>query len=286
MIFLAFSFALHSLLRGYLVAPTLNRCPTLMPQPLQFSWSNSRILIADDEPDMREIFAAWFRQLGCIVTEAADGQEALDAVSRDRFDAIVTDVRMPRLDGVQLVRQLHRTGHYTPIVIFVSGFADLTLVDAFDLGVEAVMSKPCEKKDLIGAVQRSLLRRDLIFDPLTALPPPAPGNCIRESFSSSASASQVAFGRGGFSIDLSQQLFPDSTIGFSISFAHGALTHLAGSGVLRWYEAVSGGSRAGIEILHLDAESLVQYASYLKAFAPVSFIPKDCHSHFVTSASP
>jgi len=54
-----------------------------MPQPQQFSWHNSRILIADDEPDMREIFAAWFRQLGCIVTEAADGQEALDAVSCD-----------------------------------------------------------------------------------------------------------------------------------------------------------------------------------------------------------
>ncbi len=242
-----------------------------MPQPLQFSWQNSRILIADDEPDMREIFAAWFRQLGCIVTEAADGQEALDAVSCDRFDAIVTDVRMPRLDGVQLVRQLHRTGHYTPIVIFVSGFADLTLVDAFDLGVEAVMSKPCEKKDLIGAVQRSLLRRDLIFEPPTAVAPPAPENCIRESFSSSSSASQVAFGRGGFSID---------------SFAHGTLTHLAGSGVLRWYEAVSGGNRAGIEILHLDGESLVQYANYLKTLAPVSFIPKDCHSHFATSTSP
>src|SRR5882762_11320581 len=106
MIFLAHSFALHSLLRGYLVAPTLNRCSTLMPQPQQFSWHNSRILIADDEPDMREIFAAWFRQLGCIVTEAADGQEALDAVSCDRFDAIVTDVRMPRLGDVQSLREI------------------------------------------------------------------------------------------------------------------------------------------------------------------------------------
>src|SRR5258708_19323595 len=119
-----------------------------MLQPQQFSWQNSRILIADDEPDMREIFAAWFRQLGCIVTEAADGQEAQEALSCDRFDAIVTDVRMPRLDGVQLVRQLHRTGHYTPIVIFVSGFADLTLVHPFHLAVEPLMSNPSDKNNL------------------------------------------------------------------------------------------------------------------------------------------
>src|SRR5258708_39005188 len=125
MIFLAHSFALHSLWRGYLVAPTLNRCSTLMPQPQQFSWHNSRILIADDEPDMREIFAAWFRQLGCIVTEAADGQQAPDAVSCARFHAIVTDVRIPRLYSVQLPRQPHTTAHSTPILTSVTGFADL-----------------------------------------------------------------------------------------------------------------------------------------------------------------
>ncbi len=63
-----------------------------MSKPQPFSWKNSRILIADDEPDMREIFSAWFRNLGCIVTEAADGKEALDAIARERFDVIVTDV--------------------------------------------------------------------------------------------------------------------------------------------------------------------------------------------------
>jgi CheY-like chemotaxis protein len=102
---------------------------------------------------MREIFSAWFRNLGCFVTEAADGKEALEALARQRFDAIVTDVRTPRIDGVQLVRQLHRSGRYTPVVILVSGDVDLPLPDALDLGVEAVISKPCEKKDLIDAVR-------------------------------------------------------------------------------------------------------------------------------------
>ena len=73
-----------------------------MDAHLPFSWKNSRILVADDEPDMRQIFAAWFRNLGCSVTEAADGKDALDAIARQPFDAIVTDVRMPRIDGVRL----------------------------------------------------------------------------------------------------------------------------------------------------------------------------------------
>src|SRR6201998_2094184 len=149
-----------------------------MSKSQPFSWKNSRILIADDEPDMREIFSAWFRNLGCAVTEAADGKEALDAQAHERFDAIVTDVRMPRIDGVQLVRQLHRGGRYIPVVIFVSGYVDLPLPDALDLGVEAVMSKPCEKKDLLYAVPRSLLRKALIFEPPPGVPPPAEENCI------------------------------------------------------------------------------------------------------------
>jgi CheY-like chemotaxis protein len=257
-----------------------------MSKPQPFSWKNSRILIADDEPDMREIFSAWFRNLGCIVTEAADGKEALDAIARERFDVIVTDVRMPRVDGVQLVRQLHLCGHYTPVVIFVSGYVDLPLPDALDLGVEAVMSKPCEKKDLIDAVRRSLLRKDLIFEPPADVTPPAAENCIHEDFSRSATASDVAVGRGGMSLNLRLRSIPDSTIGFSLSFTQGPLTHLTGWGSLRWSENASEGSRIGIEFLYLDEQSLAQLARWFQDFPPVSFIPKDCHSHSVTSSSP
>ena len=259
-----------------------------MSKSQPFSWKDSHILIADDEPDMREIFSAWFRNLGCIVTEAADGKEALDALARERFDAIVTDVRMPRIDGVQLVRQLQRGGHYIPVVIFVSGYVDLSLPDALDLGVEAVMSKPCEKKDLIDAVRRSLLRKDLIFEPPADVTPPAAENCIRQHFSRSASAAEVAVGRGGISLNLGQRVIPDSTVAFSLSFTQGPLTHLAGWGALRWCENGPEGSRIGIEFLHLDEETLPQLARWLKDVAPVSFIPKDCHSHShsVSSSSP
>jgi hypothetical protein len=67
---------------------------------------------------------------------------ALEALAASRFDVVVTDVRMPRLDGIRLVQRLHESATYTPVVIFVSGFVDLPIPDALDLGVEAVCTLP------------------------------------------------------------------------------------------------------------------------------------------------
>ena len=206
--------------------------------------------------------------LGCTVTEAADGKEALDILARDRFDAIVTDVRMPRVNGVELVHQLHLSGRYIPIVIFVSGYVDLALPDAFNLGVEAVMSKPCEKKDLGGAVKRSLLRRQLISS--LRSPSILPLLIIT---SLGATASHVALGRGGVSLEVHHSIVANSAIGFSLSFATEPLTHLAGWGVLRWCEHSPDSSRVGIEFMRLDEESLRQFAQWLEELDPVSFIP-------------
>jgi CheY-like chemotaxis protein len=259
-----------------------------MPESQAFSWKNARILIADDEPDMREIFAAWFRSLGCSVTEVADGKDALDALKSERFDAIVTDVRMPRVNGVELVHQLHQSGHYIPIVIFVSGYVDLTLPDAFNLGVEALMSKPCEKKELINAVKRSLLRRQLIFEPSLApltVDPPARDNYIHESYSSGVQASEVALGRGGISLNIPHHPVPDSAIGFSLSFTEEPLTELTGWGVLRWCEHLPRGSRVGVEFLYLEPRTLDQFARWLEENSPVSFIPKGPHSRSTSAVS-
>ena len=235
---------------------------------------------------MREIFAAWFRNLGCTVTEAVDGQDALNALTHEHFDAVVTDVRMPKVNGIELVQHLHRSGRYTPVVIFVSGFVDMSLPDAFDLGVEAVLSKPCEKSALVSAVRRSLLRRALIFEPPSAIAPPAAENYLREVFSHGLTGARVALGRGGLSVNIRRKFTQDEVIGFSLSFAEGTLRSLAGWGLIRWSESSSEGTRIGIEFLYLEEETLHQFENWLKLESPISFIPKDCRTHSFTSASP
>lgn len=257
-----------------------------MPLPADFSWQNTNILIADDEPDMREIFAAWLRNLGCTVTEVADGREALDMLSQNRFDAIVTDVRMPRLNGIQLARSLHDSGQYTPVVIFVSGFVDLPLPDAFDLGVEAVLSKPCTRQDLIRALKRSLQRRHTIFEPDPGIQPPAPEEAVHFSFPGTPATSPVAIGRGGMSMALSHPPEPGSAVGFSLRFAEGSLPLLSGWGLLQWREIISGRTRVGIEFMHLDPQCCDSFAHWVQSASPASFIPKEPSAQTAAKLSP
>ena len=119
---------------------------------------------------------------------------------------------------------------------------------------------------------------------------PGPESSIHQDFSSDPTASDVALGRGGVSLNVRESLIrksivPDSSVAFSLSFAQGSLTHLAGWGLLRWREDSSTCSRVGIEFLHLDDQSLAQFARWLQQNSPISFIPKDCHSHSTVSAS-
>jgi two-component system response regulator Irr len=245
-----------------------------MPQATEEFWKSANILIADDEPDMREIFAAWLGNLGCRVMEVADGKEALDALQKENFDAIVSDVRMPRVTGIELVRKVYDSPTYTPVIIFVSGFVDLPLPDAYELGVEAVLSKPCHRKELIGALRRSLQRRNLVFEPGEDVLAPAAGARIGQQESL---AQTVAVGRGGISLGLQKPLEPGTSIGFSFEPGGGLPSPLCGWGVVRWCEFVSGRLRGGIEIMQLEARSLEEFARWLARERPANFIPKDLH---------
>jgi CheY-like chemotaxis protein len=238
----------------------------------------------DDEQDIREIFAAWFRNVGCHVTEVTDGIAALETLSAAKFDAIVTDVRMPRLDGIHFVERLRQSGTYIPTVIFVSGFVDLPVADAFDLGVEAMLSKPCERKLLLSTVQRSLMRRDLVFLPPDSLQPPPLGSYVRQDSYLPSADPQIALGRGGMSLDVPQEILGDECIGFSLEMQEGPLTRLEGWGVSRWCDSADGSHRVGIEFLHLEESSRAQFSRWLEQQAPISFIPKQTRAYSARSA--
>jgi DNA-binding NarL/FixJ family response regulator len=98
-----------------------------------------------------------------------------------------------------LVRALHESGSSTPAIIFVGGFVDLTLPDAYDLGVEAVLSKPCPRRELVNALRRSMQRRNLVFDSDEDVPPPGAGDQIQQNFKTAPEGCPAAVGRGGIS---------------------------------------------------------------------------------------
>jgi CheY-like chemotaxis protein len=257
-----------------------------MPDHTEFSWKETRILVADDEPDMREIFAAWLRNLGCSVVEASDGREAEELLLWQQFDAVVTDVRMPRVTGIELAQFLRQSSSYTPVVIFVSGHSDLAPVDAYDLGVEAILSKPCEKKTLVKVLRRCVQRRRMIFEADDTVAQPDSQNAVHADFPHPPEDSGVAIGRGGFSMNGRKDTTKNQSVPFRLTFAEGVLSSLSGWGVVRWCEPIGEQSRFGIEIVELEENSRQFFGRWLDAAKPTSFIPKEPVSRSLASASP
>jgi DNA-binding NtrC family response regulator len=121
---------------------------------------DATVLLVDDEPDLRSIIAQWFRREGCNLLVAEDGAQALGIISANKIDVVVSDVRMPVMDGITLLKKVKTSG-YKSSVMFVSGFTDVIKPrESYDLGVEAVMSKPVERRHLLAAVTRILAERD------------------------------------------------------------------------------------------------------------------------------
>jgi CheY-like chemotaxis protein len=121
-----------------------------------------RLLLVEDDVEMRRLLASAIRKDRYEVIEAADGQELIDRVTDSivagqRLDCIVTDVRMPRLTGLQAIDVVRDAGLTIPVV-FITAFGDpLTRGNAWMLGASAVLDKPFEIEDLLDAIRRAWL---------------------------------------------------------------------------------------------------------------------------------
>ena len=99
------------------------------------NFSDKKILVVDDEPDLREITAFEFEHRGAKVVMASGGHEALSIIMEDQIDLVISDVRMPEGSGEELLNAMVEKNllKNTPIVL-VTGFADLTREQAIDRG--------------------------------------------------------------------------------------------------------------------------------------------------------
>ena len=104
--------------------------------------------------------AEWFRREGSTVHSAEHGAEALRLLQTNRVDVVVSDIHMPVMDGVTMLQKIKSINTYLPSVIFITHFYDIEPREAYELGAEAMMSKPVERKQLLSAVARILTPRE------------------------------------------------------------------------------------------------------------------------------
>lgn len=117
------------------------------------------ILVVDDEGANRYSVSKTLQRDGYTVTEAANGDEALELISKQHFDVVLTDIRMPPgIDGVELLRQIKEEAP-DAIVILMTGYASLsTAVEALRLGAHDYLIKPSSSADIRQSVSRGVER--------------------------------------------------------------------------------------------------------------------------------
>jgi CheY-like chemotaxis protein len=118
---------------------------------------HTTFLIVDDEEQLRVGYALWLRRSGAKeVYTAADGVGALEILKQHTIDFLISDVRMPVMDGVALIRSLRRMPGPIPKIILISGFSLLDQEQIESLGVETLLSKPIALRELHAAILKSL----------------------------------------------------------------------------------------------------------------------------------
>jgi CheY-like chemotaxis protein len=120
-----------------------------------------QVLVVDDEPDVRWLLAGVLRDKGLEVATAEDGQAALEQISREPPDVILLDLKMPGLNGIQVLEQVKGMAPHMPVVI-VTAYGDLpSAVQAMRLGAYDYLTKPFDNDEIVFTVRRALEKREL-----------------------------------------------------------------------------------------------------------------------------
>ena len=118
----------------------------------------ARVLVVDDEPAVRRALERALALERHDVVMAGDGEEALDALVRSPPDAVILDVMMPRLDGLEVCRRMRAAGDKTPILMLTARDAIDDRVQGLDVGADDYLVKPFALRELQARL-RALLRR-------------------------------------------------------------------------------------------------------------------------------
>ncbi|MBQ7937224.1 MAG: response regulator transcription factor [Oscillospiraceae bacterium] len=123
-----------------------------------------KILIAEDDRELRQLFSHVLGRQGYTVFGVSNGKEALDAMDEEYYDMIISDIMMPVMDGYELVRQLRESGNTTPVLMITAkdAFDDMRM--GFQSGVDDYMVKPVNINEMVLRVQALLRRAQMIND--------------------------------------------------------------------------------------------------------------------------
>ncbi len=123
-----------------------------------------KILIAEDDRELRQLFSHVLTKNGYSVKGVTNGREALDAINADYFDLIISDIMMPEVDGYELVHTLRDAGNTTPVLMVTAKDSFDDMRRGFISGTDDYMVKPINVNEMVLRVQALLRRAQMISE--------------------------------------------------------------------------------------------------------------------------
>lgn len=111
-------------------------------------WSNLKVLVVEDDPFLREAITQSLDRLGAKVITAGDGKEAFDLLSKNTIDLVISDVQMPVMNGLDLLRNIRKGDPRVPVVLLATGEAQVNEEQAIKEGAVGLIYKPFSLKTL------------------------------------------------------------------------------------------------------------------------------------------
>jgi len=236
------------------------------------------VLVADDERGIRDTISLRFKKFGFNIDTAASGNEAWQMLEKNRYDIVITDIRMPNGNGLELLERIKERNIDFPKVYFISGFADLSLEDVFDLGADGLFAKPFSTNMLMNSIRKAFLSLE---DRWAKIPADPKFKIMRKynKLSTAYNNGDINIGRGGLFLKIEDR-FPHGNVitAFKIEIGDNIpCAEISGIGQIQWARK---GKRpglppgVGIEILFLEDHCRDKYINWLKEKKIRKFIPK------------
>jgi len=120
-----------------------------------------RIMIIEDDGEMRSLLKDFLEEEGFETDSASNGVDALGRLSKDHFDLVITDIRMPGLTGLDLLPRIRRLKPETPIIVMTAYGSDDVRRRAFERGATAYLEKPIHLTKLRTVIREMVLQKSL-----------------------------------------------------------------------------------------------------------------------------
>lgn len=119
--------------------------------------NGKKVLVVEDETDLRSALLFDFERRGCVIFEAGSGSEAMEIVRQHNVDIVLSDIQMPNGTGIDLLKYVRGQHPTKPVFLFATGYANFTREQALEMGACDLIDKPIDRKLMLGAIEKAIL---------------------------------------------------------------------------------------------------------------------------------